>query len=133
MKFNKMSTSKMKSGHDFPADFGFGGGKGVMVRPHTRSKPYAEGGAVRRTPQPERELPADALARLKSTYRTPGTSFTSENYREPLAAVNTNPTSRPNMDRARNRYSQGGSVNCAPAVHKHEKNMHPGKPLTKIK
>lgn len=76
-KFKPMSTAKMKSGHDFPTDFGFGGGKGVTVRPHSRSKPYASGGAVHSDEAMDRRM-------IKS------------------------------------------------AVHKHEKGMHPGKPLTKL-
>jgi hypothetical protein len=44
---------------------------------------------------PPRELPGDALARMRAIYRQPGTSFTSEDFRQPGAVVNVNPDSRP--------------------------------------
>jgi hypothetical protein len=47
-------------------------------------------------PEPGRELPADTIARLRAMYSQPGTSFTSQNYREPIAQVNTTPPSRKN-------------------------------------
>lgn len=51
---------------------------------------------VQRIPnQQPRELPADSIARMRALYAQPGTSFTSENYREPMAQVNLNPDSRP--------------------------------------
>lgn len=73
----------------------------------------AEGGRVRRAPIPDRaeearrELPSDTLARLRATYRTPGTAFTSQNFRDASAVTNLNPDSRP-------RYAEGGEVKRGP-------------------
>lgn len=49
------------------------------------------------------ELPMDALDRLKKTYKTPGTAFTSDDYKQASAQVNTNPDSRP-------KFAKGGDV-----------------------
>ena len=54
----------------------------------------------------QRELPADTLERLRKTYLGPGKSWTSENYREPMAEVNKQPDTRP-------RYADGGLAGYA--------------------
>jgi len=66
-------------------DFNFFGGGSYL----------ADGGKASK-PEPGRELPADTIARLRAMYSQPGTSFTSQNYKEPMAQVNTAPSTRKN-------------------------------------